>query len=290
MRLTKKSANDRFAISPPCAAAALCAFFVVPQAWALSPAPETGACSLENATPATVALVDEDFDLLLDDGRRAALAGLEFPGSPAKDARAHRRAAHKRLSEWLTGKDVFLGAFAGAPDRWGRIPARVFAAKGEGAEAPLVSVGAALLEEGLARFRPDPPAAPCAEAYLAAEAPARDGSWGLWADPEMRPVDAGAKESGAALLRRKGMVIVEGKILGVGQSAGAIYLNFGKKRVDDFSVVISRRDLAILTASGIEPPRLIGRRARVRGLIETGFGPRMAISTPAEIEILDATP
>lgn len=289
MRLTKQSAKGgrRFAIPTVCGAAAFCAFFLVPQASALSPASETGACSLENATPATVALVDEDFDLLLDDGRRAALAGLEFPGPPAKDRRA---AAHQRLSEWLTGKDVFLGAFAGAPDRWGRIPARVFAATGEGAEAPLVSVGAALLEEGLARFRPDPPAAPCAKAYLAAEAPARDSSRGLWADPQMRPVDAGAKESGAALLQRKGMVVVEGKIHGVGQSAGAIYLNFGKKRVDDFSVVISRRDLAILAASGIEPPRLIGRRARVRGLIETGFGPRMAISTPAEIEILDATP
>lgn len=289
MRLTKQSAKGgrRFPSRTVCGAGAFCAFFLVPQAWALSPAPETGACSLENATPATVALVDDNFDLLLDDGRRAALAGLEYPGPPAKDRRA---AAHKRLSEWLTGKDVFLGAFAGAPDRWGRIPARVFAATGEGAEAPLVSVGAALLEEGLARFRPDPPAAPCAKAYLAAEAPARDASRGLWADPQMRPVDAGAKESGAALLQRKGMVVVEGKIHDVGQSAGAIYLNFGKKRIDDFSVVISRRDLAILAASGIEPPRLIGRRARVRGLIETGFGPRMAISTPAEIEILDATP
>ncbi|MBL1256525.1 thermonuclease family protein [Methylocystis sp. Sn-Cys] len=284
------SGRRRFAFSPPCAAAAFCVVFLVPRAWALPPAPESGACSLENATPATVALVDEDFDLLLDDGRRAALAGLEFPGPPAKDVRARRAAAHKRLSEWLTGKDIFLGAFAGAADRWGRFPARVFAASGAGAEAPLVSVGAALLEEGLARFRPDPPAAPCARAYLTAEAPARDASRGLWADPEMRPIDAGAKESGAALLHRKGMAIVEGKIHGVGQSAGAIYLNFSKKRFDDFSVVISRRDLAILAASGIEPPKLIGRRARVRGLIETGFGPRMAISTPAEIEILDATP
>lgn len=291
MRPTEPSASGRrcFAFRPPAAAVALCIFFG-PRAWALAPAPEIGACSLENAAPAMVALVDEDFDLLLDDGRRAALTGLEFPGTPAKGAPERRAAAHRRLSEWLTGKDIFLGAFSGAADRWGRIPARVFAAKGEGAQAPLVSVGEALLEEGLARFRPDPPAAPCAKAYLTAEAPAREGSRGLWADPEMRPVDAGAKGGGSALLQRKGMTIVEGKILGLGQSAGAIYLNFGQKRIEDFSVVISRLDLAILAASGIEPSRLIGRRARVRGLIETGFGPRMAISTPAEIEILDATP
>ncbi|KAF2991683.1 thermonuclease family protein [Methylocystis sp. MJC1] len=291
MRPTKPSASGRrsFSILPPLAVVALCLFFA-PRARALSPAPETGACSLENAAPATVALVDEDLDLLIDDGRRAALTGLEFPPPPAQGAPERRAAAHKRLSEWLTGKDIFLGAFSGAADRWGRIPARVFAAKGEGAQAPLVSVGAALLEEGLARFRPDPPAAPCAKAYLAAEAPARETLRGLWSDPEMRPVDAGAKGSGAALLQRKGMVIVEGKIHGLGQSAGAIYLNFSQKRIEDFSVVISRRDLSILAASGIEPPRLIGRRARVRGLIETGFGPRMAISTPAEIEILDATP
>lgn len=260
--------------------------FLASPALALPSAPETGACSLENAAPATIAAVDDDFDLLLDDGRRAALSGLEFPPPPARGAPDLRAAARKRLSDWLAGLDVFLGAFAASPDRWGRIPARVFAGKEDKPDAPLVSVGAALLEAGLARFRPDAPAAPCARDYLAAEASAREAGRAIWSDPGA-PIDGGAKEAGRVLLQRKGMAIVEGRISSFGETRGAIYLNFGQKRVEDFAVVISRRNLAIFQASGIDPRNLIGRRARVRGLIETGLGPRMEISAPAEIEILD---
>ncbi|WP_442753873.1 thermonuclease family protein [Methylocystis sp. JAN1] len=269
-----------------CLALAL-ALVLSTSARSLAAAAETGACSLENTVPATVAAVDDDFDLLLDDGRRAVLSGLEFPPSSDKGAPDLRAAARKRLSGWLAGKDVFLAELAAGFDRWGRIPARVFATQGDGPEAPLVSVGGAALEEGLARFRPDAPAAACARDYLAAEAPARDAGRGLWADPRLRPADAA---DGAGLLQRKGMAVAEGKISSVGESRGAIYLNFGQKRAEDFAVVILRRNLAMFRASGIEPRALIGRRARVRGLIETGLGPRMEISAPAEIEILENQP
>lgn len=266
------------------AGAVALAFHAGPVA-ALSPAAETGACSLENAVPATVAAVDDDFDLLLDDGRRASLSGLEFLPPASPDSADRRAAAHKRLSGWLSGRDVFIGAFSGAPDRWGRTPARIYAAAGEAAGAPMVSVGAVLLEEGFARFRPDPPAAACVADYRAAEATARNAGRGLWADAAARPVAAG--EGAAALLQRKGMVVLEGIINSVGETRAAIYLNFGQKRADTVSVVVLRRNLAILQASGIDPRKLAGRWVRVRGLIETGFGPRIEISTPAEIEILE---
>jgi len=42
--------------------------------------------------------------------------------------------------------------------------------------------------------------------------------------------------------------------------------------------------------SGLSPRALIGRRLRVRGLIETSIGPRMGVSSPAQIELLDAAP
>lgn len=261
--------------------------FLAFPALAGSPAPENGPCSLEDAVPAAVAAIDDDFDLLLDDGRRAALTGLEFPPTPEKGAPELRAAARRRLSDWLAGRDVFLGAFAAGPNRWGHLPARLFAPLREGADAPLVSVGGALLEEGLARFRPDPAASPCATAYLAAEAAGRAAERGLWADPAARPIDPAAPGANAALLRRKGLTIVEGKIRSVAETRGAVYLNFGEKRAEDFSVVILRRNLAIFARSGIALNSLAGRRARVRGLIETGLGPRMEISTPAEIEIIE---
>ncbi|MBM3578245.1 MAG: nuclease [Alphaproteobacteria bacterium] len=247
----------------------------------LPPAAETGECSLEGALPATVAAVDEDFELLLDDGRRAVLAGLDFPPLDKRDLRA---AIRSRLAAWLSGRDVFLGAFASTLDRWGRAPARIYASPAEGGEStPLVSVAEALLLAGDARFRPDSTAATCAKAYLAAEARARDASAGLWSRPEFRPIDVSNSAAAADLNSRKGMIVVVGAIRSVGESRRAFYLNFGDKLRDSFTVVISRRNLA--NFGQIEPRSFVGRRARVRGLIETGS--RIEIATPAEIEFLD---
>ncbi|MGZ9117224.1 MAG: nuclease [Methylocystis sp.] len=250
----------------------------------LPPAAETGECSLEGAVPATVAAVDEDFELLLDDGRRAALAGLDFPPPEMAELRA---AIRSRLSSWLVGRDIFLGAVASTLDRWGRAPARIYASPADGGDAaPLTSVAAALLSAGEARFRPDPTAAACAKAYLAAEAPARDGGVGLWSRPEFRPIDVSAPGAVDDLKRRKGMIVVVGAIRSVGESRRAFYLNFGDKWRDSFTVVILRRNLAVF--GRIEPRSLVGRRARVRGLIETGA--RIEIATPAEIEFVDGVP
>lgn len=284
MKLRQSKERRNFRRAATLSVTICCAVLLSAPAFALPPAPETGPCSLDGAVPATVAAVDEDFELLLDDGRRAVLSGLEFP-SPAKEGPDVRAAARKRLSDWLTGRDIFLGAVASTPDRWGRVPSRLFAAAGEGANAPLVSVSAALLAAGEARFRPDPTAAACARDYLTAEAPAREAGLGLWARPEFHPISPSAPGAREDLVRRKGMVVVAGAIRSVGESERAIYLNFGEKRRDDFAVVISRRNLAMF--AGIEPRSLVGRMARVRGLIETGFGPRIEIVSPAEIEFVD---
>lgn len=259
--------------------AAILAAFAPTAALALPPAPETGACSLEGAAPATVAVVDEHFELLLDDGRRGGISGLEFAGADAGAA------AYGRLSNWLVGQNVFVADLGVVPDRWGRVPMRVYAATAAGdPQAPLVSVAAAMLEEGRARFRPDPPASPCARTYLAAEQAARAAGRGLWSVE--KPFLAGVDDT-APLMRMKGMAIVEGKIRSVGETRGGIYLNFGENPAKSVSAMISRRNLTILSTLGIERNELRGRRVRVRGLIETGFGPRIEIFAPAQIEILE---
>ncbi len=250
---------------------------------------EDGPCSLAQASPAAVALVDEDFDLLLDDGRRVALAGLEFPRA-GPDGERLRETALLRLSNWLTGEQVFLANLASAPDRWGRAPTQAIAAVGSAPDAPLVSVGAALLAEGLARFRPDPVATPCAKTYLEAEKLARDRNLGLWASDPVVDASGGGASVDAALAGKKGMVVVAGVVQAVGETRGAIYLNFGPRRSIDFAVVISKRNMAIFAQSGVALRALVGRRIRVRGLIETNYGPRMEIAAPAEIELLDPAP
>lgn len=248
-------------------------------------APETGPCSLEEAIPVTVAQIDSDFDILLDDGRRVTLAGVEFPQSAA-DAPNMRANALRRLSDWLDGKQAFLAVLAQNSDRWGRIPARLFAS-GQGDDAPLTSVGETLLAEGHARFRPDRLAAPCAKSYLDAEQAARSKKNGLWGAGAYATVDA--KNIGSAF-NVKGMIVAEGVITSVGDAGRLIYLNFGPRRGVDFAAVILKRDSGTFERAGMSPRRLSGRRVRVRGLIETRFGPRMEIASMAEIELVDGPP
>ena len=249
-------------------------------------ASETGACSTEKSSPATIALVDDDFDLLLDDGRRLSLAGLDFPQGEGEAAKL-RAAALARLSTWLLGAQVFVETQRSAPDRWGRQPALIYAPATAEQGAPLVSVAAALLAEGLARFRPDPAAAVCAATYLAAEAPARREERGVFgADPV---VDLTESTPGklAALAHKKGMTVVEGVVRSVGKSRASLYLNFGTKRGADFAIVIFKRNKSIFAKNGVYPRTLAGRRVVVRGLIDWNYGPRMELFSPAELEVED---
>jgi endonuclease YncB( thermonuclease family) len=249
-------------------------------------APETGPCSLAAAQPATVVRVEEDFSLRLDDGRRVHLVGLDFPSGDATT----RDAALTRLIAWLDGAAVFVETFAATADRWGRLPAQIVTPAGEEPQAPLASVGATLIGEGLARFRPDAAATPCAPAYLAAERAPRERGLGLWArEPE---IDASSEAPAMLdeLARRRGMVVIAGTIRSVGETASAYYLNFAAKRREGLAIVIFRRNLAIFASHGLVPRTLMGRRVRVRGLIETQHGPRVEISTPLEIELLDDPP
>ncbi len=262
----------------------VCFLALAPASAGPSPAPETGPCSLEEATPATIALVDDDFELLLDDGRRAVLAGLEFPDAPGP-----RRAAVGRVAELATGADVFVRPLSPAPDRWRRAPAAVFLGLGEG---PLLSLGALLLSEGHARFRPDPQAVGCAAAYLAAEAEGRAAGLGLWADPAYAivKISPDVNLDYEVLQTRKGMILVEGAVFSIGDAGGVLYLNFGRRRGRDFTAVIRKRNLVMFEKTGVSPRALAGRRVRVRGLIDTYSGPRMDIVSPAQLERLDESP
>jgi hypothetical protein len=264
------------------AAMAVCLAPSASMAGDLSPAPAIGDCSLEDATPAIVVAVNADafggVEFLLDDGRRATLAGLDFPHpEPAK---------LQAMSHWLTGELVFVAPTA--LDRWGRFPSRLFAAAGSEPSTPLISVGAAAIQAGLARYRPDPAAAACRAPYLAAEAEARAGHAGIWANPDLWPINADRPEAAAVLSLRKGLTLVEGVVRSVGMGSRAVYLNFGPRRAGDFTVVISRRISYNQPDSGFDPDKLIGRRVRVRGLVDSGRGPRVEIAGPEDIELVEA--
>ncbi|CAN2532439.1 hypothetical+protein [Methylocapsa aurea] len=237
----------------------------------------TGVCALDAGVPIEIAAVGADLDLSTMDGRRVALSGIEFPSGAAA-----RETVRRFLAERLgAGRLVFLAAATAAPDRWGGVPAGLFV-EGVGTQAPLVSLAEALLEAGLARFRPDPAAFACRNGLLAAEAQARRRRLGLWASGEYHVVDAGRPEM---LSGQMGMILVEGVVGAIGEAGGSLYLNFGPRR-GDFAVVIWKRNLETFVRAGTSPRMLTGRRVRVRGLIDSAFGPRMELVSPAQIELV----
>jgi endonuclease YncB( thermonuclease family) len=261
---------------------AVCVILGCADAHAQSSAPESGACSLEQAAPVTVARIEAASELLLNDGRRIVISALDIPQNGA-DSGQFQEKARQRLSAWLTGRQAFLAPLALTPDRWGRIPARVFASRDDDADSPLVGVGETLLEEGLARFRPDRAALICAPSYLTAESVAREKRSGVWGSADFSVINA---EDADGFHNRKGMIVAEGAVRSIGESGGLFYLNFGPRRGVDFAVVILKRNLTVLERSGVSPKRLGGQRVRIRGMIETGNGLRIEVANPAEIQVV----
>lgn len=240
------------------------------------------ACPDDFPIEAVVAGVDERLELTLEDGRRLVLAGV----AAAKDSHLAAE-ARARLADWLSGLPVSFRPLATEADRWGRLPVRMVAdAPLAEPDAPRLDVAAALVEAGLARFRPSLLLGACRHALLAAEARARLEGVGLWRDPAHAIVSA--RDRAALAAAAGGELIVEGRVTRVGEARFRTYLNFGPIRGQDFSVTILKRNRARFDKIGVSLPSLAGRRIRVRGVLETRFGPQIEIASPAEMEILDA--
>jgi endonuclease YncB( thermonuclease family) len=257
------------------------------QAASLLP-PASGPCSLENTARATIATIEPNFDIALADGRTLTLAGLDPPhGTPDHPRLAAE--AREKLAQWLDGSDVAVRPLAEKPNRWGRVPARLFAAPPGAASGAEIGIAEAILDAGLARYRPDPAAHPCRELLLAAEREARAEKVGLWGDPYYA-VLAGS-DRGAFATPWSGMVLVVGTPASVGETAARFYLNFGTGRGVDFAITLPKRNATgsanSLEKAGIKPRDLVGRRLRARGLLDATFGPQMEISDPDGLELLD---
>ena len=81
--------------------------------------------------------------------------------------------------------------------------------------------------------------------------------------------------------------MVEGKILSVRESGATIYVNFGRRWSDDFTVTVQKRNERNFTAAGLELKKLAGQHVRVRGTIEERGGPWIEAARPEQIEIAE---
>ena len=204
--------------------------------------------------------------IALEDGRTVHLAGIEFAGEPGL----------------VAGTAVTLKRLGAVPetDRYGRLHAHVFIDE-NGAERWLQ---ADLVGRGRARVssRVGDPA--CARQLLAREQAARAAKLGLWGEPVYV---MGKAEDPAEVLKQRGrFALVEGKVLSVRESGGTIYVNFGRRWSEDFTVTIAKRNERVFSAAGLEPKSLNGRRVRIRGWIEERGGPWVEAARPEQIEVL----
>jgi endonuclease YncB( thermonuclease family) len=253
------------------------------QAASLLP-PAAGPCSLEATARATIAKIEANLDIALADGRTLSLAGLD-PPRDTPDRPRLAADARDRLAAWLEGRDVAVRTLADKPNRFGLVPARLFAAPPGSTAGAEIGIAEAILDAGLARYRPDAAAHPCRDFLLAAETDARAEKIGLWGDP-FYAVLAGADRAAFAN-PRTGMVIVEGVAASLGETASRFYLNFGPRRGSDFAITLPKRDATALEKAGLKVRELIGRRLRARGLLDATFGPQMEVSDPDGLELLD---
>ena len=89
-----------------------------------------------------------------------------------------------------------------------------------------------------------------------------------------------ADEPAAVLAERGRFALVEGRVLSVRESGGTVYLNFGRRWTEDFTVTIAKRNERTFAAAGLEPKRLERLRIRVRGFVEERGGPWIEASAP----------
>jgi micrococcal nuclease len=242
------------------------------------PGGEPAGCATSSAGRATRAPRIDHSTLILDDARVVRLAGVNFPvwtrtGGMAADPARIVRAA---LAGWVLGRSVEILQERPGTDRYGRLVAQIrFELDGRPAwvQALLAGEGLMLVEAGEGA---------CAGALLAFEQAARSAGKGFWGSGLFR-----VRQAREASLMR-GLVntfqIVEGSIVGISESAGAIYVNFGSNWKTDFTAVVRRGRRADLKFVVTRLKQTRKRPVRIRGWLKWRNGPLIEIEAPHQIE------
>jgi endonuclease YncB( thermonuclease family) len=263
-------------------AALACAFCLVKAHTAEAQAGCRGAAQMESATVRTAT---DPLTLMLEDGRRVRLAGLDVPSprqGPGGGEALSR--AHAFLATQLAGRAVRLSLLSPPTDRYGRLRAYVFGDSPDDTKGLERPIQHAMVIHGLARVAAQVGDAGCAAELKVLEEEARRAKTGLWSDPEYAVLLA---DDPAALRRSRGrFVLVEGRVLSVRESGGTVYLNFGRRWSEDFTVTVARRNLRRLAAGGVEPRRFERRIVRIRGWVEERGGPWIELTRPEQIEAI----
>jgi endonuclease YncB( thermonuclease family) len=242
-------------------------------------AEDKSACKAATVGSGQVQAVLDGRTVRLSDGRTVRLAGIEVSQPDEADSPANN--AKLALEHLVFNREITLMRLGPETDRYGRVVALVALQSASSGQA----VQHALLAHGHARVAANIGDFTCAANLLAAEKAARAAGLGLWAKPYY--VMRNAEDPAGILAVRGRFAVVEGKVLSVRESGGTIYVNFGRRWSDDFTVTVPKRNERSFTAAGMPLKKLTGQHVRVRGLIEERGGPWIEAAVPAQIEIAE---
>jgi len=230
---------------------------------------------------AGVAAVLDGDTLQLADGSLLRLSGIEAP----KPDLAPGDAAMARLAEdAVAALKALVGAAPielrldqGKRDRYGRRLAQAFNSKGDWLQAALVLAGHARVR-GDARNRLG------LRMLLRLEARAREAAVGIWRHPAFAVRRADDPE-----LNRyaDSFQIIEGQVFAAAIVNGTGFINFSPDRATDLTLVLKKPALDLFAQALFDVSALTGKAIRCRGWLDLYDGPRIDISHPEQIEVLE---
>jgi endonuclease YncB( thermonuclease family) len=238
------------------------------------------ACASPEGEPVWAERVVRGDEIVLLDGRRIRLAGVEAPRAPLVAGDPARReagevdaAARAALADRVEGREIALTDIG--TDRHGRRLGHLYdTERGQWIEAELVAAGHL-------RVTPSRGDRDCTAALLVEERAAMAARRGLWNTATFAVVSA---EAGDLVSRVGRWTVVEGRVRSIGRSGGHIWLNFGEDFRRDFAVVMDDKDLEGFRAAGFDAIAARGWTVRVRGVVIHRGGPRIAVEVPENIE------
>lgn len=123
--------------------------------------------------------------------------------------------------------------------------------------------------------------APCAPRFLAAETAARTENRGIWRQRRLW-TDLNVAATGLP-----DFVLGRGRVASIGQSGHTTYINFGGNFRTDATVRLREALTSALTAAGLPPDRLSGRRVEVRGWASRRDGLDLELDSPLALRLQD---
>ncbi len=232
---------------------------------------------------ATVTDVIDPITFTLDNGMAWQASSLYIPGFTFRDSGPFAPEALKILSDSFVGKavDIYQPAFSrmNAPvlkNRMGHLIGHAVRR-----EDGLWMQGL-LLRLGLAQMDLNKEMFVFSQQMENEESAARNENLGLWDDPAYQ-----IQSSDNIPETPLRFQIVEGTVISASMRKNWVFLNFGADWRTDFTAKISPEDKRSFSRAGIDPLQWRGKRLRVRGWVDSYYGPSIQITHPAAVKVLE---